>query len=123
MKTELKIGFRCFIICIYNLLLGFFQHCVYYVSTYVTTSISTGLYPNLDLLNANKLHYSMNINYHKKPWLSLAQLHPCSHIRSMKHACWAQTTKLYVYLRVTNRTAHQSQLCNLHRNVGFYVAR
>ena len=26
-------------------------------STYVTMSISTGLYPNLDLWNANKLHY------------------------------------------------------------------
>ena len=26
-------------------------------SMYVTMSISTGLYPNLDLQNANKLHY------------------------------------------------------------------
>jgi len=26
-------------------------------SMYVTMSISTGLYPNLDLWNANKLHY------------------------------------------------------------------
>jgi len=26
-------------------------------STYVTMSVSTGLYPNLDLQNANKLHY------------------------------------------------------------------
>ena len=53
MKTELKI-----IVCIFfNLLLRFFQHYVYYVSTYVTMYISTGLYPNLDLQNANKLHY------------------------------------------------------------------
>jgi len=49
LKTELKIGFSCFIICIYNLLLRFFQHCAHYVSMYVTTSISTGLYPHLDL--------------------------------------------------------------------------
>ena len=49
LKTELKIGFRCSIICIYNLLLTFFHQCVYYVSLYVTMSISTGLYPNLDL--------------------------------------------------------------------------
>jgi len=28
-------------------------------SMYVTMSISIGLYPNLDLWNANKLHYSV----------------------------------------------------------------
>ena len=27
---------------------------------YVTTSISTGLYPNLDSQNANKLHYILH---------------------------------------------------------------
>jgi hypothetical protein len=36
-----------------------FQHCVYYDRQYacMNTSISTGLYPTLDLWNINKLHY------------------------------------------------------------------
>jgi len=34
-------------------------------SMYETMSISTGLYPNLDLWNANKLHY---ITYHRTLW-------------------------------------------------------
>ena len=50
------VGFRCFIIILY-LQLRFFQHYVYYVSMYVTLSISTGLHPNLDLQNSSKLHY------------------------------------------------------------------
>jgi len=48
LKIEFKIIFKCFIIVLY-LQLRFFQHYVYYVSIYVTMSISTGLYPNLDL--------------------------------------------------------------------------
>jgi len=32
-------------------------------SIYETMSISTGLYPNLDLWNANKLHYQMKEIY------------------------------------------------------------
>jgi len=48
LKIEFTIVFRCFIIVLY-LLLRFFRHYVYYVSMYVTMSISTGLYPNLDL--------------------------------------------------------------------------
>jgi hypothetical protein len=40
------------------LMLRFSQHCVIVLdSMYVTMSIPTGLYPNLDLWNANKLHY------------------------------------------------------------------
>jgi len=31
--------------------------CIMLDSMYVTMSISTGFYPNLDLWNANKLHY------------------------------------------------------------------
>jgi len=33
-------------------------------SMYETMSISTGLYPNLDLWNANKLHYWVTILWH-----------------------------------------------------------
>jgi len=36
-------------------------------SMYVTMSISTGLYPDLDLWNANKLHY---IGFHKMRGIS-----------------------------------------------------
>ena len=45
------------LIVFYYLLLRVF--CVYLslYSMYVTMSISIGLYPNLDLWNANKLHY------------------------------------------------------------------
>ena len=32
-------------------------------SMYVTMSISIGLYPNLDLWNANKLHYISHVKY------------------------------------------------------------
>ena len=52
------IGFRCFIN--YILLLNADYHNTVYIvldSMYETMSISTGLYPNLDLWNANKLHY------------------------------------------------------------------
>jgi len=35
LKTELKIGFRCFIIRIFYLLVRFFQHCVYFGRQYV----------------------------------------------------------------------------------------
>jgi len=48
-------------------------------SMYVTMSISTGLYPNLDLWNANKLcyitlHY-MNIKYIQLQCLMINQVH------------------------------------------------
>jgi len=45
------------LIVFYNLLLRFFTVYLSLYSMYVTMSISTGLYPNLDLWNANKLHY------------------------------------------------------------------
>ena len=50
-------GFRCFINCIYYLLLRVFTVYLSLYSMYVTMSISIGLYPSLDLWNANKLHY------------------------------------------------------------------
>jgi hypothetical protein len=47
-----------FINCILLSMLRFSQHCVIVLdSTYVTMSISTGLYPSLDLWNGNKLYY------------------------------------------------------------------
>jgi len=44
------------LIVIYYLLLRVFSVCQLY-SMYMTMSVSIGLYPNLDLWNANKLHY------------------------------------------------------------------
>jgi hypothetical protein len=41
----------------YYLLLRVFSVYLSLYSTYVTMSISIGLYPNLDLWNANELHY------------------------------------------------------------------
>ena len=44
--------------CISLLMLRFSLHCVIVLDgMYVTMSISTGLYPNLDLWNVNKFHY------------------------------------------------------------------
>ena len=39
-------------------------------SMYVTMSISTGLYPNLDLQNANKLHYIPLLMRHSTEYTS-----------------------------------------------------
>ena len=50
-------------IVFYYLLLRLFLYGIYCVSMYVTMSISTGLYPKLDLWKANKLHY---ITHHRK---------------------------------------------------------
>ena len=43
----------------YSLLRDFFVYLSLY-SMYATMSISIGLYPNLDLWNANKLHYILS---------------------------------------------------------------
>jgi hypothetical protein len=45
------------LIVFYYLLLRVFSVYLSLYSMYVTVSISIGLYPNLDLWNANKLHY------------------------------------------------------------------
>jgi len=45
------------LIVFYYLLLRVFSVYLSLYSMYVTMSISIGLYPNLDLWNANKLHY------------------------------------------------------------------
>ena len=45
------------LIVFYYLLLIVFTVYLSLYSMYVTMSISIGLYPNLDLWNANKLHY------------------------------------------------------------------
>jgi hypothetical protein len=45
------------LIVFYYLVLTVFTVCLSLYSMYVTMSISIGLYPNLDLWNANKLHY------------------------------------------------------------------
>ena len=45
------------LIIFYYLLLRVFPEYLSLYSMYVTMSISIGLYPNLDLWNANKLHY------------------------------------------------------------------
>ena len=45
------------LIVFYYLLLRVFIVYLSLYSMYVTMSISMGLYPNLDLWNANKLHY------------------------------------------------------------------
>jgi len=57
LKTELTIYFRCFIIVL--LFIAKILPTLYIMldSMYMTMSISTGLYPNLDLQNTNKLHY------------------------------------------------------------------
>jgi hypothetical protein len=54
---QLVLGVLLFVF--HYLLLRFSQHCVYIMldSMYVSMSISIGLYPTLDLLNVNKLHY------------------------------------------------------------------
>jgi hypothetical protein len=46
------------LIVFYYLLLRVFSVCLSLYSMYVTVSISIGLYPNLDLWNAIKLHYT-----------------------------------------------------------------
>jgi hypothetical protein len=56
-------------------------------SMYVTMSTSTGLYPNLDLLNANKLHY-ITIKLHSA--MTLLKFH-CPHptatfLQKLSHA-------------------------------------
>jgi hypothetical protein len=45
------------LIVFYYLLLRVFTVCLSLYSMYVTVSTSIGLYPNLDLWNAIKLHY------------------------------------------------------------------
>jgi len=45
------------LIVFYYLVLRVFSAYLPLYSMYVTMSISRGLYPNLDLWNANKLHY------------------------------------------------------------------
>jgi len=45
------------LIVFYYLSLRVFTVYLSLYSTYVTMSLSTGLYPNLDLWNANKLYY------------------------------------------------------------------
>jgi len=50
------------IVFYYSLLRDFFVYLSLY-SMYVTMSISIGLYPNLDLWNANKLHYITLLMY------------------------------------------------------------
>ena len=45
------------LIVFYYLLLRVFSVYLSLYSMYVTMSVSIGLYPNLDLWNANKLHY------------------------------------------------------------------
>jgi hypothetical protein len=49
------------LIVFYYLLSRVFSVYLLLYSMYVTTSISIGLYPNLDLWNANKLHYITNL--------------------------------------------------------------
>ena len=56
LKTELKIGFSCFSIVFFYLLLRFFQHYVYYVRLYVCDC----LYPQDCILI---WIYRMQINY------------------------------------------------------------
>jgi len=48
------------LIVFYYLVLRFFSMYLSLYSMYVTMSISIGSYPNLNLCNANKLHY---LNY------------------------------------------------------------
>jgi len=64
LKTDRKMkdGFRCLIIYILFFILCYlllkFINTVYIMLVYMLTmSISTGLYPTLDLWNTNKLHY------------------------------------------------------------------
>jgi hypothetical protein len=62
------------LIVFYYLLLRVFTVYLSLYSMYVTMSVSIGLYPNLDLLNANKLHYiSISINLQL---LWVIQFHP-----------------------------------------------
>jgi len=61
------------IVFYYSLLRDFSVYLSLY-SMYVTMSISIGLYPNLNLWNANKLHYiSISINLQL---LCVIQFHP-----------------------------------------------
>jgi len=53
------------LIVFYYLVLRVFSVYLSLYSMYVTMSISIGLYPNLDLWNANKLHYITEL-YSKK---------------------------------------------------------
>ena len=65
------------LIVFYYLLLRAFTVYLSLYSTYVTMSISIGLYPNLDLWNANKSHY---ITLH---YITLHILHNAFHHTSL----------------------------------------
>ena len=69
MKTELTVGFGCLIIALLFIANILPTLCTVLDSVCVTVSISTGLYPNLDLQNANKLRYiTLQFEYHDWPF-------------------------------------------------------
>ena len=48
-------------------------------SMYVTVSISTGLYPKLDLWKANKLHYITSDNLYREIIAVCSEIHTKTH--------------------------------------------
>jgi len=68
------------LIVFYYLLLRVFSVYLSLYSTYVTMSISIGLYPNLDLWNANKLHYiTLQTKMQSSQWLGKGSPRPKKH--------------------------------------------
>jgi len=59
------------LIVFYYLLFRVFSVYLSLYSMYVTMSISIGLYPNLDLWNANKLHYITSNKQLGSQWVVL----------------------------------------------------
>jgi len=80
------------LIVFYSLLLRVFFVYLSLYSMYVTMSISIGLYPNLDLWNANKLHYIK----------SLSKLRFCQLIHySVTITCGTPTLSLPITVKYT----------------------